>query len=325
MVVVGVGILAWRSAELIALVLLAVIVAVPLRRAVSRLERARVPRGLAAGVVIVATLVGEVALTFVVVRPLTFQVGQLVAAIPALVDAVRHSGRLGEAARALGGLGLLGGLLERLPALAESALGGAASAASRVAGGFVDTLTVLVTAMLFVAARASPFELGLDLVRPEDRARWDALGASVEGVLSGYVTGLGAIVAVRFVATTAFFAWIRVPFFLALATFAAATILLPYLGSIIRFAVLVPLAAVWGGRGVALATVLFLAAYDVLENYVLSPVIFRRAVALSPVVQFLAVLFLGYHAGAIGAIVALPLAAAVQAVVGAVRARGGGP
>ena len=47
--------------------------------------------------------------------------------------------------------------------------------------------------------------------------------------------------------------------------------------------------------------------------------------ALSPVVQFLAVVFLGYHAGEVCAIVALPLAAAVQAVFVAVRRAGAQP
>jgi predicted PurR-regulated permease PerM len=320
--VVGAGIIAWRSARLLALVLVALLVAIPLRRAVSRLARARVPRGLAAGIVIVATIAGAVALGFVVVRPLTTQVAQLVAAAPALLEQVRRSERVMAFGRALGGLGLVGGLLGRVPSLAETALGGAASAASEVAAGLLDALTVLVTAMLLVAARESPFEMVLDLARPDDRVRWNALGASVESVLSGYVSGLAGVIVARVVATTAFFVAIGVPFYLALASFAAVTILLPYVGALARFAVLVPLAAVSGGRGTALATALFLAGYDVIESYVLSPVIFRRAVALSPIVQFLAVVFLGYHAGAVGAMLALPIAAAVQAVVVAARARG---
>ena len=296
--VIGAGIVAWRSARLIALVLVALLLAIPLRSAVAGLERVRAPRALAAAIVIVALIAGAVAFAVVVVRPLTIQVAQLGRFVPALIDGVRRSDRVAEVA---------------------SVVGGAASAAGSVAGSLLDAVTVLVTAVLLVTARDSPLQMLLNLVRPEERGRWSALGASVEEVLGSYVAGLAGVIAARAVATTAFFAAIGVPFYLALAVFAAATNLLPYVGALARFAVLVPLAAASGGRGSALAATLFLAGYDVVESYVLSPVIFRRAVMLAPIAQFLAVVVLGYHAGAVGAIVALPLAAAVQAVVTAGR------
>ena len=55
--------------------------------------------------------------------------------------------------------------------------------------------------------------------------------------------------------------------------------------------------------------------YQQVENNVLYPVIFRRAVALSPLTTVLAVMIGASLLGVIGAIVAVPLAAIIKIVV----------
>ena len=73
------------------------------------------------------------------------------------------------------------------------------------------------------------------------------------------------------------------------------------------------------GPGVAVAALLSVAAYDLVENYALSPIVFRRTVGLSALGQFVAVLFLGYHFGVIGAVLAIPAVATVQILILASR------
>jgi predicted PurR-regulated permease PerM len=113
----------------------------------------------------------------------------------------------------------------------------------------------------------------------------------------------------------------HVPFVVPLAVLAGASVLIPYLGSIVR--VLSIGAVVWAARGLggAVAAVAFVAAYDVIENYVISPIVYRRTLGVSAVAQLAAVLFLGYHFGVAGAVLAIPLVATVQIVARAMRSR----
>ncbi|BDG04161.1 AI-2E family transporter [Anaeromyxobacter oryzae] len=315
LLVFAAGLVAWRSAPLLALLLVALLFAVPLRRAVAWLERAGLPRVAAAPLVILAALAAMTAIGFAVLRPAALQGADLVAAIPSLVDALRRSARTAAALEWLGGDAALARLRESLPSLAGGALGGAASAASGVAGFVGEAATVLAAAILFVAIRESPLDAAARLAPASHRARWISVADRLEERLAGYLTGLAAIVALRAAASVAALALLGIPFFLPLALLAAATVLVPYLGAVVRFAVLVAVALAAGGFGVAGATLAFLLLYDVVENAVLSPLVYRRTMDLSPLEQFLAVLLLGYHGGAAGAVLALPLAAAVHTVV----------
>lgn len=315
LLVFGVGLLAWRSGPLLVLILLAVLVAVPLRRAVTWLQSTGLHRAPAAGLVIVATLVGLVALGFAVLRPAAQQGAELVAAIPSLVDSLRRSARAAEVLQRIGGDAAIAKAKDSLFALAENAVGGAASAASGVAGFVAEATTVLAAVILFVAVRESPLDAAARLAPAAQRARWRAVSARVEEGLAGYLTGLAGIVALRAAASTAVLALLGIPFFLPLALLAAVTVLVPYLGAVVRFIVLLPVALASGGAVAALATLAFLLVYDVVENAILSPAVFRRTMDLPPLVQFLAVLLLGYHGGAGGAVLALPLAAALQTIL----------
>jgi putative heme transporter len=314
LLVFGVGLLAWRSGPLIALVLLAVLIAVPLRRAVTWIVAIGLRRGLAAALVIVAALAALLALGFAVLRPAALQGAELVAAIPSLLDGLRRSARAAEVVRWLGGDPAIAKIQEAVPAIAQGALGGAASAASGVAGFVGSAGTILAATLLFVAVRESPLEAAARLAPPSQRARWYAVAERVEDGVAGYLIGLAAIVAIRASVSTAVLALLGFPFYLPLALLAAATVLVPYLGAVVRFAVLVPVALATGGPVLSAAVLAFLLVYDALENGLLSPLVYRRTMDLSPLVQFLAVLFLGYHGGLGFAMLALPLAAAIQTI-----------
>lgn len=315
LLVFAAGLLAWRSAPLLALLLVALLIAVPLRRAVAWIERAGAPHAVAAPAVILAAAAAVVALGFAVLRPAALQGAELVAAIPSLLDGLRRSARAVAALQWLGGDATITRLRESLPALAGGALGGAASAASGVAGFVGQAGTVIAATILFVAVGESPLDAAARLAPASHRARWIAVAERLEEELAGYLTGLAAIVAVRAVVSTAALALLGIPFRLPLALLAAATVLVPYLGAVIRYAVLVAVALAEGGFGLAAAMLAFLFVYDLLENAVLSPLVYRRTMALSPLVQFLAVLLLAYHGGAAGAVLALPVAAAIHAVM----------
>jgi predicted PurR-regulated permease PerM len=64
-----------------------------------------------------------------------------------------------------------------------------------------------------------------------------------------------------------------------------------------------------------LACLIYFVAYGQIEGNVLGPLVFRRTVHVNPLVVILSVLFLGEMAGIIGAIIAVPVVAALQVIV----------
>jgi predicted PurR-regulated permease PerM len=309
------AVVAWKSAWLIALALAAILLAIPLNRFVRALTRLRIPRGASIAVVVIALLAGFAAAAAYVIRPAAVQLAQLVADMPSLVDALRRSPWVAQLGRSLGDVGLLGKVRESAPAILHDVVRPAVGAVSGVAGGLSAFVGVLLTAILLLASGPSLSTSVLNLVSPERRDRFHGLAVHVEETLGGYLAGLAIVLAARALATGVFLSLLHVPFYLPLSLLAGVSVLVPYLGAIVRFATIVPIAAATRGLGGAAAALVFLVVYDSIESYLLSPLVYRREVSLSPLVQFAAVVFFGYHAGVVGAMLALPLTAALHTVV----------
>ena len=64
----------------------------------------------------------------------------------------------------------------------------------------------------------------------------------------------------------------------------------------------------------ALAVLVFIVVYQQIENYIFSPKISQKALEMNPAVAFVVVLAFGAVFGALGAFLALPVAATIQAV-----------
>src|SRR5699024_8729490 len=65
----------------------------------------------------------------------------------------------------------------------------------------------------------------------------------------------------------------------------------------------------------ALAVLVFIVVYQQIENYIFSPKISQKALEMNPAVAFVVVLGFGAVFGALGAFLALPVAATIQAVM----------
>ena len=110
----------------------------------------------------------------------------------------------------------------------------------------------------------------------------------------------------------------RVPNALALAAFGGLMDLLPYLGVFLTMAPAV-LAAWMQGPVVAVVVFSFMLAYEELESRVLVPIVYGRALRLPPSVVFFSLIVGVTLAGVAGALLALPIAAAVLMLVEELR------
>ena len=72
------------------------------------------------------------------------------------------------------------------------------------------------------------------------------------------------------------------------------------------------------GTTAMVATVMVLFIYQIVENYLVSPRVTKSTMEIHPAIAVFATLFGAYTLGGVGAILALPVAATVQGVIGTV-------
>jgi predicted PurR-regulated permease PerM len=175
------------------------------------------------------------------------------------------------------------------------------------------TVLLLMVFMLIFGGRL--IRAALEEVRPESRNMYGDLLDKIYRSIGGYLGGLTLICAVNATLTTAFLAINGVPFFLPLGIVSGLSSMIPYAGPVVAGTLITLLALIVGNGWHALACVIYFVAYGQLEGNVLGPLIFRRTVHVNPLVVILSVLFLGEIAGIVGAIIAVPVVAAIQILV----------
>ena len=86
-----------------------------------------------------------------------------------------------------------------------------------------------------------------------------------------------------------------------------------FLGGLVPF-----IASISLGTNAMIATVIVLLAYQVIENYFISPRVTKSTMEIHPAIAVFSTLFGAYTLGGVGAILALPVAATVQGVIGTI-------
>jgi predicted PurR-regulated permease PerM len=211
-------------------------------------------------------------------------------------------------------------LTAKLEDLADSVAGDLGSTAGTLAdigGSIVSSLFAIVTILvlsMFLVARGRGWVDALVDRRPEQEAdvikrAFDHMGFAVGGYIGGaiaqaFVAGLAAFVMLEILGA---------PATVALAVVIAIFDVVPLVGATIG-AVIIGLVLLFAGDlpGDIIAWAIFAIVYQQFENYVVQPRIQSRAVNLDPFVVVIAALFGGTLFGIIGALVAIPIAAAMQ-------------
>jgi predicted PurR-regulated permease PerM len=193
-----------------------------------------------------------------------------------------------------------------------SAPGALADVGARIVTAIFALVTILVLSM-FMVARGPAWVEAFLRTQPEKEAvvLRRALFAMAEAV-SSYVAG--AMLQALIAGTAAFvvLSVLGVPAPLALAMIVAVFDLIPLVGATIGALLVALVTAFVHFPLVTIIWVAFAVAYQQFENYVVQPRIQSRAVDLDPFVVVVAALFGGTLFGILGALVAIPTAAAIQ-------------
>lgn len=291
---------------------LALFIAIGLEPGVAWLVRHRLPRSASVTVVSVGVLGVILGFLAAVIPPLVAQGTAFVSRAPTYLQALqdRHSiiGKLDER------LHLQQTLDHTLNGGTSGIVNGLLGAGAIVFSALVSTVAVIVLTVYFLASFPQLRSTLYRLVPNSRRQRAVLIGDRIFAQVGSYVLGN---VIVSLVAGFLTFAWLlvfRVPYPLLLAIMVALLDLVPVIGSTIGGAV-VCLVALTVSVPVALATAGFFVVYRLLEDYLLFPKIIGRVVDVPAVVTVVAVLLGGVIYGIIGALVAIPVAAAILLIV----------
>src|SRR3954447_15838520 len=201
-------------------------------------------------------------------------------------------------------------LAGNIPEAASTLLG----AAGGVFGSVLSLVTLTFLALFLLMERPTITDWLLGFARPETEARWrPVIEDSVRAVSSSLIGNIAvSIVAglVAFLSATL----LGLPFPVVLALITGLLDLIPQVGATVA-AVILTAVALTVSTEAAIATVIIQLIYQQLENYVVYPIVYRRAVELSGFTTIVAVLIAGALLGVVGAILAVPFAAVIKVVV----------
>jgi predicted PurR-regulated permease PerM len=292
-IAVFLAIFVWRSWGKVEFVVFDVVVslfiALAIEPLVVRLIRHGWRRGAAAGISLIGLLIVVVALLGMFGNMFAQQVISMVKGIPSLYDQIAEFVS-GKTSFKLPAMESLGG--EILKNVQTSWVTDFAGQAVNTTVGFLSFVINAMTVLMVT------------------------FYVSAQDQISGFLFSRIILAAFSAVCMSVFLVVIQVPYWLPLALFCGiVSQFVPTVGTYIGGAL--PVIFAWSSRGIlyAVGVVVFIIIYQQIENLILSPKISQRTMDLNPAIAFLSVLVLGAMFGALGAFLALPITASIQAIV----------
>jgi predicted PurR-regulated permease PerM len=287
---------------------LALFIAAGLDRGVARLTRYGCPRSVA--VLVILLCVFGVVAGFIgsAVPPLASNLTSLANHMPQYMHQLQdHNSQIGKLnAR----FHIQQRLISLISSRGTSLIGGVLGAGQVVLSAFESTLVVAVLIVYFLAAMPRIKRFIYRLWPQSRRARAILIGEEIFTKVGGFTAGN---VITSLIAAAGTYVWmvaLGVPYAVLLALLVALLDLIPVVGSTIG-GVSVTLVALTVSVTVAIATAVFYVVYRLAEDNLIVPRVMGRTVQVPAVVSLVAILIGGTLLGIIGALVAIPAAAAI--------------
>ncbi|MCB4207245.1 AI-2E family transporter [Arthrobacter sp. UM1] len=292
----------------------ALFIALGLDPVVRFLVRRGVPRG--AGVLIVFLAVAGLVAAFIsLVAPITVQQLTLFfQSLPATVDQMSHSPTFQQLDKSYGIKEQLNAGVSHLTSNATGAggiLDKVIAAGTAVVNGLFGTLIVLVLTLYFLVMLPSMKAAFYSLVPASRRERVTELTEDITASVGSYVLGQSTVALLNGVYALIVMAIVGVPYPWLFFCIVVLLAVVPLVGPPTAL-VVVSLVALTKGWGTALAFAIAYFIYLQVEAYFISPRIMQRAVKVPGPVAVIAVIGGGSLLGVLGALIAIPTAAAVM-------------
>lgn len=294
--------------------LVAAVIALGLDPVVAGLVDRGWQRGLAAVVTLGSLVVGVCLIIIATIGPIWRDVVAFIEQLPALWDEITSSQGFHKLSDATGADNAIHKFLEKvvsgLPDAATALLG----VAGQTFGSALSLVTLAFLSLFLLMERPAITHWAFGFAPPAVQRRWEPV---VERSISAVSSTLIGNVAISFVAgTVALIACLALglPFPLALAVITGLLDLIPQVGATVAAVILV-LVALTVSTPAAIIMAIVQLVYQQIENYVVYPIVYRRAVELSGLTTIAAVMIAGTLLGVVGAILAVPFAAVIKTVM----------
>ena len=279
----------------------------------------RMRRGFAIAIVYIGLLLVPIGLGALVVPPVVTQAQHFVDNAPRYAKDVSNYIERNRTLRYLQKKYDIGGQLEKKARELPGKAGNAATVLADIGLGLVNSifavLTVLILAAFMLSSGPRWRDAALRRAPSDHAAAWRRVTDDIAGAVGNYVGGAIAQAVIAGITSYLVMLILGVPFRVPLAVLVGFLDLIPLVGATLA-AVLVAIITVFVDfPTTTIVWVIWAIVYQQVENNVLQPRIQARAVDVNPFVVLVAVLFGSTLFGVIGAVVAVPAAAALQIVI----------
>ena len=307
--------LLYQIRNVVGLLLIAAFFALAIAPAVNWLDRRRFPR-VAAILLVYLSIGGAIfGIGLLIVPPMVNGVENLSQDAPGYVDDLRHNETFRKYDDRYGITQKLKDQADQLPSKLGDAAGTLQDVTVGVFSSFVQLFAILV--LTFFLLMEGPEMLAWFYAQlPDDRERrLRVIATDVSEAISGYVFGNVVISVLAGLVTYATLRVLGIPFAFPLAILFAFLDLVPLVGATIGGILVGIVVAFFDFPGDLIVWAAVTIGYQQIENYLIQPYVYGKAVQVHPLVVIIAILIGAALLGILGALLAIPIAASVQSVV----------
>ena len=294
------------------LIIISIFLAAGLNPAVMFFQNRGLNRGASVGMVMATVLLFVAAFIAIAVPPLIDQGNQLLDNAPALIKDLNNNAFINDLNNKYGVIDSLQTKIDSLikdGQFAITAFGGVIGVGKAVVSGLVSTITILVLTLYFLASLPQVINIGLRFVPATRRDRVSKLTNAIVGRIGSFVGGQAIIAALAAVFILIMGLIIGMPYPGPLAMVVLICGFIPLIGHFIGMSIVTVVSLTDSLTTAAIALGAYIV-YVQIENYVITPRIMRKSLAIPGLVTIIAALLGASLLGLVGGLLAVPIAAA---------------
>lgn len=299
------------------LIIISIFLAAGLNPAVLFFQNRGLNRGASVGAVMASVLLFVAAFIAIAVPPLLDQGNQLLDNAPALIKDLNNNAFINDLNNKYG---VIDSLQTRIDSLikdgqfAITAFGGVIGVGKAVVSGLVSTITILVLTLYFLASLPQVINIALRFVPATRRDRVSKLTNAIVGRIGSFVGGQAIIAALAATFILIMGLVIGMPYPGPLAMVVLICGFIPLVGHFIGMSIVTVVSLTDSLTTAAIALGAYIL-YVQIENYVITPRIMRKSLAIPGLVTIIAALLGASLLGLVGGLLAVPIAAAVLLIL----------
>jgi predicted PurR-regulated permease PerM len=276
----------------------------------------RMRRGFAVAIVYLLLILAPFALIGLLVPPIVTQANNLVQNLPEYADQVTEFVNENERLRQLQSDYDITGRLEEQASRLPGRIGDAAGVLGDIGVGLVNSIfaavTIIVLSIFMLSSGRRFLDAWIREYQPDREEWWHRLFERIGNAIGNYVAGALLQATIAGITSWIMLMILGVDYALPLAVIVFLLDLIPLVGATLG-AILVGIVTLFSDFPIdTIIWAVFAIVYQQVENNVIQPRIQARAVQLDPLIVLTSVLFGSALAGVLGALLAIPVAAALQ-------------